>query len=189
MLFKLAEQPFEDNRVTPEQFAELKKKLPMGQVPMLEVDGVQLVQSLAINKFLAERFGFAGKTDIERAQVDMAVCCVEDLTPRVLPLYDFGDDKEGRAKYAERYRTQFLLPGLANVEKLLKQNNGGDGFFVGDVVTWADLMFVNLGDYVIHMCNAGPVLEQFPKLKALKARVEALPKIAAWIAERPVTDM
>jgi len=31
-------------------------------------------------------------------------------------------------------------------------------------------------------------LGKYPKLKALKEKVEKLPKIAAWIAKRPKTD-
>ena len=30
-------------------------------------------------------------------------------------------------------------------------------------------------------------LDNYPKLKALKQRVDSLPKIAAWIAKRPET--
>ena len=38
-------------------------------------------------------------------------------------------------KYAERYRKEFLIPGLRNIEKMLTKNNGGNGFFVGDSVS------------------------------------------------------
>jgi len=32
------------------------------------------------------------------------------------------------------------------------------------------------------------VLDKYPKLKALRERVNSVPRVAAWIAERPVTD-
>ncbi|VDO72077.1 unnamed protein product [Haemonchus placei] len=56
-IFALADQKFEDNRLTREAFAEVKPTLPFGQVPVLEVDGKQLAQSLAINRYLAKKFG------------------------------------------------------------------------------------------------------------------------------------
>lgn len=186
MLFKLAGQPFEDIRVT-ENWEEVKKTVPMGQLPVLEVDGVLLCQSQAIARYLAKQFGFNGKTDLEAAQIDSVVGCIEDLGTRISPIYDLKGDPEARAKYQERYRDEFLIPGLGKLENLLKSNGEGNGFFVGDSLTWGDLYFVNLSEYALHMGKAD--LEGFPKLKALKARVEAVPQIAAWIKERPQTEL
>ncbi|PAV65592.1 hypothetical protein WR25_12291 [Diploscapter pachys] len=69
-LFALAEVPFEDVRLTGEKFMDLKPTLPYGQLPVLEVDGVQIAQSAAIARFLGKKFGFAGKTEVEQAIVD-----------------------------------------------------------------------------------------------------------------------
>ena len=49
-----------------------------GQLPVLEVDGVQLGQSMAIARYLARKYNLAGKTDLEMAQADMVVDCVQD---------------------------------------------------------------------------------------------------------------
>lgn len=50
-----------------------------GTLPMLEVDGVQIGQSIAIARFLAKRFGLVGENDIEMAQADMIVDCLQDF--------------------------------------------------------------------------------------------------------------
>ena len=52
---------------------------PAGQLPVLEVDGGQICQSMAIARFLANKFGLAGTTPIEKAQADMVVDCVQDF--------------------------------------------------------------------------------------------------------------
>ena len=39
-----------------------------------------------------------------------------------------------QAQLREKYINEQLPNFLANVEKILKENNGGDGFFVGDQV-------------------------------------------------------
>jgi len=185
MLFKLAGQPFEDYRVSG-NWPEVKKTVPMGQLPVLDVDGVLVCQSQAISRYLAKQFGYNGKTDLEAAQIDAVVGCVEDLTTRVLPIYDLKDDPEEKSKYQERYRNEFLYPGLTKLQLLLETNNGGNSFFIGDSLTWADVYFLNVCEYALYMGQAD--LENFSKLKALKERVEAVPQIAAWIKERPKTS-
>jgi len=186
MLFKLADQPFEDVRVTEESWPQVKKTIPMGLLPILDIDGVVLHQSHAIDRYLAKQYGYAGKSDLEAAQIDAVVGSVEDLTTRIPPIYDMEEDPQAKAKYIERYKKEFVLPGLAKLEKLLETNNGGNGFFVGDSLTWADLFFVNIAEYAVLMAQTD--LNQFPKLKALRDRVETVPKIAAWIEERPKTE-
>ena len=46
---------------------------------MLEVDGIQLNQSMTIARFLANKFNLAGSNPLEKAQADMVVDCVTDF--------------------------------------------------------------------------------------------------------------
>ena len=52
---------------------------PMGQLPVLEVDGMQMFQSLSIGRFLANKFNLAGTTPVEKCQADMIVECCKDF--------------------------------------------------------------------------------------------------------------
>jgi len=80
------------------------------------------------------------------------------------------------------------LPGyLTLLEGLLKSNQGGDKFWVGNDVTWADLAFLSFEGW-LKMAGADKALAKYPKLHALHAKVEKLPKIAAWVAKRPQTE-
>ncbi|KAK6039537.1 glutathione S-transferase protein [Cooperia oncophora] len=63
-LFALADQKYEDVRLTREAFAPLKETFPFGQMPVLEVDGKQLAQSLAINRYLARTFGKSAEASV-----------------------------------------------------------------------------------------------------------------------------
>ena len=49
-----------------------------GQLPRLDIDGETLYQSLAINRFLARKYGLAGRNAMEEANVDMIVDCIND---------------------------------------------------------------------------------------------------------------
>ena len=58
--------------------------MPFGQVPILEVDGKVLSQSITIARYLARQHGLAGKNDWEQAQADMYVDCYADLANGIL---------------------------------------------------------------------------------------------------------
>ena len=48
----------------------LKPSLPFGQLPVLEVDGNTICQSMAIARYLASECGIAGSSGLVKAQVD-----------------------------------------------------------------------------------------------------------------------
>ena len=53
--------------------------MPAGQMPVLEVDGIQLSQSITIARYLAIKYKLVGSTPLEQAQADMVVDCVTDF--------------------------------------------------------------------------------------------------------------
>ena len=53
--------------------------MPGGQLPVLEIDGMKIGQSITIARYLANKFDLAGKTDIEKAHADMILDCIQDI--------------------------------------------------------------------------------------------------------------
>lgn len=53
--------------------------MPMGQMPVLEVDGHRVYQSMSIARYLAKRVGLAGSNDWENLQIDIIVDTLNDL--------------------------------------------------------------------------------------------------------------
>lgn len=51
----------------------------MGQMPVLEVDGERVHQSVAIERYVAKLVGLAGANDWENLQIDSVVETVNDL--------------------------------------------------------------------------------------------------------------
>ncbi|ELU08528.1 hypothetical protein CAPTEDRAFT_177140 [Capitella teleta] len=183
-LFALAGQPYEDYRLKDGEWDALKPDTPCGQVPMLVVDGKKLSQSKAIQRYLANEFGFIGETDLERARGDMIADYLDDLRAYLMAIHR----EQNEAKQEEMtLKFKELMPGfLENFEKLLKENKGGDGFFVGNKVTWTDVFFASSSS-VLERFASPNYLDAYPKLKALVLKVVALPAIADWIKRRPVT--
>ena len=53
--------------------------MPGGQLPVLEIDGEKIGQSITIARFLANKFNLTGKTEIEKAKADMILDCIQDI--------------------------------------------------------------------------------------------------------------
>ena len=72
-IFAYAKIPFEDIRISREQWPALKPKTPFRQLPILEYDGQVFGQSNAINRLLAKKFSLYGNTEEEKAHIDAVV--------------------------------------------------------------------------------------------------------------------
>jgi glutathione S-transferase len=81
MLLAHAKHEFEDVRINKDQLQELKNegKLEFGQVPMLEHNGKNLVQSWAILRYLGKVLGYYPETSEEAWAVDSIVDAAEDF--------------------------------------------------------------------------------------------------------------
>jgi prostaglandin-H2 D-isomerase / glutathione transferase len=53
--------------------------MPMGQMPVLEIDGKKYHQSIAICQFLAKKVGLVGKNDLEDMEINSMVETIVDF--------------------------------------------------------------------------------------------------------------
>ena len=67
-IFVQADVKYEDERIT-SGWMELKPKTPFGSLPVLVEDGKELGGSVAIARYLAEKFGLAGANAFENAEI------------------------------------------------------------------------------------------------------------------------
>merc|ERR1739842_59914 len=79
LILAYAGKEYEDRRVSFEDMPSLKPSLPFGQLPVLEVDGDMIGQSMAIARFLANQYGIAGSSNLVKAQVDDVVDVMNDV--------------------------------------------------------------------------------------------------------------
>ncbi|KAJ8285280.1 hypothetical protein GJAV_G00025000 [Gymnothorax javanicus] len=171
-----AEIPFLDQRVEWKDWPSLKSSFPLEQLPVLEVQGVELNQSLAIARFLAKEAGLAGKSRLEEAQADALVESLNDFT-LLIPWREENPEMK-KQKIDELFDCQ--APKLLS---FLEKHLGCRDWLVGDAVTWADLYW--------HVCfTTFSILRpdfasQNPDLCALFHRVGNIPQLARWIQNRP----
>eukprot|EP01103_Thecamoeba_quadrilineata_P010013 TRINITY_DN205_c0_g1_i1.p1 TRINITY_DN205_c0_g1~~TRINITY_DN205_c0_g1_i1.p1 ORF type:complete len:218 (-),score=45.52 TRINITY_DN205_c0_g1_i1:88-741(-) len=157
-------------------------KLDFNQVPLLEIDGHNLVQSQAIASYLARKYNLYGKDNYENYQVDALYGALIDA---LSDLYASFRAKENKDELLKQYSEVTLPKWLGFLEKVLSRNNGGDGFAVGNDVTLGDFYLLALYESVERFNN----LANFPKLAAHKERIVNRPNIKAYIEKRPKTTM
>merc|ERR1711955_128170 len=86
---------FKDERISFEEWPQVKPNTPFGQVPVLVWDGEEIAQSMAIARFIAKKVGLVGKTDLEYAIADSVACHYEDVWTKLPKMY-FAKTQEER---------------------------------------------------------------------------------------------
>ena len=132
--------PFEDVRVTSDEFQKMKatNQLPYNQLPILEIDGKVIAQSLSIARFCGIKSGFYPvKNAIDAALVDELLDSVAQVTDLFSPSLDESDaEKKAKARYT--IATHTLPMWLGFLEKRVSSND--DALYcVGKEMTIADL--------------------------------------------------
>ncbi|XP_066156820.1 glutathione S-transferase-like isoform X1 [Euwallacea fornicatus] len=179
-IFAYADVEYEDVRFQKDQWPEIKKSTPFGKVPVLEIDGKQVAQSNAIARYLAHKFGLAGKDEWEALQCDVLVDTLGDLQASVTHAMKEPDPIK-REEMRARVTKEELPFYLSKFEAVVKDNGG---FSVGNSVTWSDLVLAVLLDQFESMYGKAS-LNSYPSLKGLKETVHAVPSIKSYLEKRP----
>jgi glutathione S-transferase len=176
------------------KFRFLASELAFGKVPMLQIDGREVVESQAILRYIARRANLCGSTDTEVVLADQIVESVRDaVNPLLMAPFErkksfvaSGDKsapehvakmKETFAKFAERF------------EKVYQTND--TGFIVGDALTYADIMVAHCLTWYVEECGPS-ILDSFPGLLDLQNNVISIPNIKRFIRSTlyfPVGDI
>lgn len=157
-------------------------KLPNGQAPCLEVDGKRFPQSNAIARYLAREFKLYGKDNIEAMQIDAVIETASDLRTAVSALF-YETDEAKKAEIKKVAITEKFPKTLGMLENLAQ----GDGVFVGDSISFADIGFYRLME--VAKGHKADILDDYPKLKVIEEKVRTETKIAKWLAVRPETQL
>lgn len=162
---------------SPEDLEKLKKdgNLMFDQVPMVEIDGMKLVQTRAILNYIATKYDLYGKDMKERALIDMYTEGILDLTEMIGQLVLCPpDQREAKTALAKDRTKNRYLPAF---EKVLKSH--GQDYLVGNRLSRADIALVEL---LYHVEELDPgVVDNFPLLKALRSRVSNLPTVKKFL--------
>ncbi|XP_071507732.1 S-crystallin SL11-like [Diadema antillarum] len=185
LMFALKGVEFDDVRVDYTTFAtsEEKKKAPLGQLPILEIEGRPILpQSRAIQRYLAREFGFYGSNNKEATFMDLVVETYDDFTEGMSKFIYYESDPAKKAEAKKKFMEESAPRLLAFLEKLLGQSSSA--YFVGDKASFADVTVFNLVDVGVDHLGED-LFSKYPKLVELKQRVSEIPSVKAYLDKRP----
>jgi len=169
---------YTDNRR--ENIDELKASLPFGQVPLYEEpNGVRLVQSNTISRYIARQHNLYGKNAQEAALIDQWIDGIGDFRAA----FRGAKTDEEKAKF----KSEALPKWFGHFEKLAHANFEKHHVLVGDQFSWADIALYYVVDFVATDATHAGVLANHHTLAAVHKLVAERPRIAHWLKTRPVT--
>ncbi|CAG7837628.1 unnamed protein product [Allacma fusca] len=183
---------FEDKRAPLTSFvpltplpAEWKERALFSQVPILEFEGKQITQSLAITRYLARRYNLVGKDDFEAAKCDELADGVREYFMMWVSSYREQDAAKKQAIFDEASAAgnQRFLPKFRSV----LEANGGKNL-VGDGLTWADLYVAYFLDNIKKITNV-EILKDYPDLQEYANNILSTPGFKKWVDQRPETQV
>lgn len=143
-----------------------KGVLAFDQLPLLQIDGLFLVQKLAVMRYIARKHGLYGSDEIEAAQIDMVAEGILDFKGKL------KGDENSFYDAMNSYGNKF--------ERILRTNKKSD-FLVGDTCSFADILLVDV--FLTNRDKCPQLsLEKYPGCNALLSAFTSLPQVASYLA-------
>lgn len=148
--------------------------LLFGQLPLLRIDGLKLVQSQAIVRYISSKSGLSGSTPAETVLVDMVAEAVKDCRGLVTG-FAFSADKDAHlAQLPAQFQKYF-----PKFEAILAQSGSGKVLTSGRL-SYADVFLAELIEE--YECMQKGCSAPYPLLSANHAAVKSLPSVSAYLA-------
>jgi glutathione S-transferase len=157
--------------------------------PVLRAGDVVIAQTVAITQWLGARFGLVADAEPERLATLTIALTIADLVSEVHDTHHpisvaayYHEQKAEAAKRAAVFRQERMPKFLGYLERILQRS--GSAWLIGADVSYADLAAFQVVEGLEYAFpNAMATLaSELPLLRALRDRVAARPRIAAYLA-------
>ncbi|XP_008591903.1 PREDICTED: glutathione S-transferase A4 isoform X2 [Galeopterus variegatus] len=167
-----------------EEFLETKEQLHklqdgnhllFQQVPMVEIDGMKLVQTRSILHYIADKYHLFGKDLKERTLIDMYVEGTLDLLELIImhPFLKPDDQQKEMVSMAQKAKIRYFPV----FEKILRDH--GQSFLVGNQLSLADVILLQT---ILALEEKIPnILSAFPFLQEYSVKISNIPTIKRFL--------
>lgn len=173
LIFEELSVPYDDVRVTPEDWERIAAETPFGRLPSLTIDGREIFQTHAILRHLARTYDLYGSNESEHIRCDIAEEALADLNNMIGMAPWRPDFDSNRTLFIEKE----LSYALANLERFYLQRQSSSMLWVGDELTFIDMLaFAHLECTYTMFPEAfasAPNLTEFLKYLPLRPRIKA----------------
>ncbi|XP_042357644.1 glutathione S-transferase A4-like [Plectropomus leopardus] len=173
-LLTVAEVEFDEIYLTTrDQYLKLISDgaLMFQQVPMVEIDGMKLIQTKAILNYIAEKYNLHGKDLKDRVMINMYSEGLMDLMEMIMML-PFTPDPKPKLEQIESKAKERYLPVF---EKVLT----GHVYLVGGKLSCADVQLLECTLMLEE--KFAEILANFPNIKDFQGRMTQLPAIRKFL--------
>lgn len=157
--------------------------MPLAQMPILEVDGKVLHQSISITRFIAKKVGLAGKNDLEDAEIDSAVDTVNEFRAQLAKVA-YEEDVSIQEKKRPELESKTIPFYLKKLEQMAEENKG---HLALKRTTWADFYFTGMVNYLNFIAKTDLTAKN-PNLQKVVDNVLAIKNVKEWVEKRPKND-
>ncbi len=182
--FHAAGIDFEDHRISFGEFAEMRGTTRFSCVPVLEIDGVAVTQSNAMNRYIGKMAGLYPADELQALYCDEAMDAVEDLLHQVV--HTFGLEGEELKAAREKLVDGWLSIFIRGFAELVAR--GGGQYVADNRFTMGDLKIAlqvrSLRNGTLDHVPPDLVDRLAPSLVEHQARIEAEPQVVAYYASR-----
>jgi len=166
----------------PEDLLKLREKgmLLTNQVPLLQIDGLDLVQSAAIVEYVGNRYSpeLMGGGDLaKKAKIDMIRETSRDFASGVMPyIWQKMSGKDYNA-----VQEAALDKYLPLIERAISNNPDSDTFTVGASMTMGDVLLSEVLRCYCDVQGGETVFENYPRVHAMATAVWESPLVAKYL--------
>ncbi|CAG5124391.1 unnamed protein product [Candidula unifasciata] len=186
LLFVYAGEAFEDERITSDQWEEMKPNTPYYSLPILSKCGKQWGNEGAIVRVLARRFLLMGASNDEHLVVEATyerLRRVKRQNERAINWVLTGEKNKERQEWAQSQLLHVILPAaMKEWEQLITQTRGP--FVVASGVTMADLAIMDFLDQCSSCMLIDSLFSEHLAVADLYSVVRQCPKIVNYLDER-----
>lgn len=185
----LGKQDFENVIVPFEKWAAVKPTVPLGSVPVAEIDGKRVVQSMALVRYFGKLSGLYPADAWKSLMVDQVVETVMDMQAALFGAK--GEGKDGIREAREKMMKEAVPRFWGGAEKMLKGISNGP-FVLGDEISIVDVCITSLylllmSEFLDYVPKDG--LNGYPRMDKVFSSITAVPEVKEWYTKNPIPNL